>query len=437
MEDILVVTPLSLTIICTCGGALLVGALHLHFRRSILAGLGLGAVAGFLGTQLTMLPLRYCVLDPDNHMFFDVSFLGQTNRVNAVGLITVFLLIVVIWALLLALTQFYRQWTTHRRVFPVPEVTPGMFRGHHLTPWLFIAPTIIGVALFTYYPAIQNFVLGTQLARRGVANTRFICIDNFAALITNSLQDAHYFFLSDGYLFHAENAHYLSVLGISLFFSVFIVLFANVLGIAIALLAYQAIRGANIYRTLLIWPYAISGVVVGIVFQILLGNAGVINHLIQLAGFPEVPFLLDQSLARVSVVLAATWNILAFNVLIYVAGLQAVPRELLEAAAIDGANIWNRFWNITMPMLSPFTYFVVFINLNYTFFDLFGLIDNLTRGGPANSTTNMVVDIIQTGVAARDIGKAAAQSIVLLVIVIGLAVIQYRVMGRRVTYGAA
>jgi sn-glycerol 3-phosphate transport system permease protein len=430
------VTPITLTIIVTLISAALVGALHARNRRNLSIGLALGALAGLLSTQLSMIPLQYCVLDPENHMFFEVSFFGQTTTVNAVTLIGGLAIAIVTWGVMLGLTVMLQEWRTKRRLLPPAETTPGMFARDRISPWLFIAPTVIGVALFTYWPAVQNFILGTQLARRGIPTTRFICIDNFAALITGRLQDAHYYFFSDDVIFRAENAAYLDVLAVSFFFSFFIVILANIIGLGIAMLAFQKIRGAAAYRTLLIWPYALSGVVVGIVFRIMLGNAGVINHFIQGLGLPEIPFLLDQSLARWSVILAATWNILAFNILIYVAALQAVPKELLEAASIDGANVWHRFLNVTLPMISPYTYFVVFINLNYTFFDLFGLIDNLTQGGPVNATTNMVVDIIQTGVVDRDIGKAAAVSIVLLFIVIGLAFLQYRLMGRRVTYGA-
>ena len=180
------------------------------------------------------------------------------------------------------------------------------------------------------YPAAQNFFLGTQLARRGVANTAFICLDNFASLITSRLQDAHYYILSDGFIWHAENARYLVVFGNSVFFSVFIVLVANVLGLAIALLASQKIRGASVYRTLMIWPYAISGVVVGIVFAILLGGggSGFLNQVLRLFGAEPVPFLSDSWWARVSVGAAAAWNKLGFNVLIYIAALQSVPMEL-------------------------------------------------------------------------------------------------------------
>ena len=398
----------------------------------------MGAVSGFLGTLASMIPLQFCVLDPDNQMFFDLSIFGHSARVNAVALITALLIVAVTWAFALAINEIRHRWLARKRIIAAADSAPGAFVGYSFSPWIFIAPTVIGLALFTYYPAAQNFFLGTQLARRGVANTAFICLDNFASLITNPLQDAHYYVISNGFFFLAENARYLAVLGNSFFFSVLIVLCTNVLGIAIATVASQKIRGAVVYRTLMIWPYAISGVVVGVVFAVLLGGggSGFFNQGLQLLGLPSLPFLSDPWWARISVVMAATWNKLAFNVLIYIAALQAVPKELLEAASIDGANAWQRFLNVTLPIISPYIFFVVFLNLNYSFFDLFAVIDNLTGGGPVNSTTNLVVDVIRVGVESRDIGKAAAQSIILLLIVIGLTYLQFRVLGRRVTYGA-
>ena len=418
--------------------ALIVGLLYWRRERDAKSGIILGAVSGCLGTLASMIPLQFCVLDPANHMFFNLSILGYTARVNAVALIAVILIAVVTWALALAINEIRHRWLARRSSFADADTVPGAFIGYGFSPWLFLAPTVIGLTLFTYYPAAQNFFLGTQLARRGVANTAFICLDNFASLITSPLQDAHYYLISNGFFFWAENARYLAVLGNSFIFSALIVLFTNVLGIAIATVASQKIRGAVVYRTLMIWPYAISGVVVGVVFAVLLGGggSGFVNQAMQLLGLPSLPFLSDPWWARISVVMAATWNKLAFNVLIYIAALQAVPKELLEAASIDGANAWKRFLNVTLPIISPYIFFVVFLNLNYSFFDLFAVIDNLTGGGPVNSTTNLVVDVIRVGVESRDIGKAAAQSIILLIIVIGLTYLQFRVLGRRVTYGA-
>ncbi len=430
--------PFLFTCLASCLAALVVGALFWRSGSGLQDGIALGAIAGFLGSLATMIPLQFCVLDPKNHMFFNLSVLGQTIKVNAVALIAFLLVVVVIWGFALAINRLRHHWLARGGAIWRADTAPGTFVGYDISPWIFLAPTVVGLAVFTYYPAAQNFFLGTQLARRGVTNTVFICLDNFASLITSRLQDAHYYILSDGFLWHAENARYLAVFGNSIFFSVLIVLFANILGIAIALLASQKIRGASIYRTLMIWPYAISGVVVGVVFAVLLGGggSGFFNQGLQLFGFPPIPFLSDPWWARVSVVMAAAWNKLGFNILIYIAALQAVPMELIEAASIDGAGAWKRFLNVTIPMISPYIFFVVFLNLNYSFFDLFAVIDNLTEGGPVFSTTNLVVDVIRVGVESRDIGKAAAQSIVLFIVVIGLTYMQFRVMGRRVTYGA-
>lgn len=425
------------TCLATVLGALAVGAL-LRRSNGLRGGLALGAVAGLLGSLTTMVPLKYCVLDPENHMFFRLSVLGQTITVNAVAVIGILLVMAVTWAFALAIDRLRHHWPARGGTVWQADTAPGTFVGYDFSPWIFLAPTVVGLAVFTYYPAAQNFFLGTQLARRGVANTVFNCLDNFASLITSRLQDAHYYILSDGNIWHAENARYLAVFGNSVFFSLFIVLVANALGIAIALLASQKIRGASIYRTLMIWPYAISGVVVGVVFALLLGGggSGFLNQTLRLLGLQPLPFLSNPWWARASVVAAAAWNKLGFNVLIYVAALQAVPRELLEAASIDGANAWKRFLNVTIPMISPYIFLVVFLNLNYSFFDLYAVIDNLTEGGPVNATTNLVVDVIRVGVESRDIGKAAAQSIVLFMVVVGLTYMQFRVMGRRVTYGA-
>jgi sn-glycerol 3-phosphate transport system permease protein len=205
----------------------------------------------------------------------------------------------------------------------------------------------------------------------------------------------------------------------------------------IAMMAYQPIRGARIYRTLLVWPYSLSPAVVGVIFLLMFSPiAGVINYVIEsLFGF-KVPWLNDPTYAPWTVILAAVWNHLGFNILFYIAGLQNVPTDLQESAAIDGANAWQRFRHVIFPLLSPITFFLVITNLTYSFFDIFATIDMLTRGGPVNSTTTLIYRIFQTGVQERDLGKAAAQSIVLLVMVIGITVLQFRTTGRRVNYGA-
>jgi sn-glycerol 3-phosphate transport system permease protein len=197
------------------------------------------------------------------------------------------------------------------------------------------------------------------------------------------------------------------------------------------------VKGARIYRTLLIWPYAISPAVAGVIFLLLFNPAGgIINYMLSGLGLPAVPWLNNPTFAPWAVIIASVWKSMGFNILFYIAGLQNVPKDLQEAAAIDGANAWQRFWRVVFPLLSPITFFLIITNMTYAFFETFGTIDYLTRGGPLNSTTTMMYRIYQVGIQNNDLGKAAAQSIVLFILVIGLTIMQFRSTGSRVTYGA-
>ena len=184
------------------------------------------------------------------------------------------------------------------------------------------------------------------------------------------------------------------------------------------------------------WPYALSPVIAGIIFQLLFHNvAGVLNHIIDtLFGF-KVDWLLRPDIAPWTVVLASTWNIMGFCILFYIAGLQNVPNDLLEAAAIDGANAFQRFFRITFPLLSPITFFLVVTTTTYAFFDSYGLIDFLTAGGPVEATTTMMYEVFEVGVVARNLGSAAARSLLLFMVVIGVTVMQFRFSRGLVTYG--
>ena len=222
------------TILASALGALIVGAILKRRGRGLRGGMALGAVAGLLGSLATMIPLRYCVLDPENHMFFELSVLGGTVTVNAVALIGFLLVIAVTWAFALAIDRLRHHWSARGGAVWKADTAPGTFIGYDFSPWIFLAPTLVGLAVFTYYPAAQNFFLGTQLARRGVEKTAFNCLDNFASLITSRLQDAHYYILSDGFVWHAENARYLAVFGNSVIFTMFIVLVANMYWVSLS-----------------------------------------------------------------------------------------------------------------------------------------------------------------------------------------------------------
>jgi sn-glycerol 3-phosphate transport system permease protein len=387
---------------------ILFGALYLAYfsqrtSRSLLVGGVVGGLAGLAGAQLFMLPLNYCTFDPERDaidMYFGFFLV-------AVGTFTAVLV-----------TRQLVQIVSSGRGFSAlveGQSTAGTFKGW-LMPWLLLAPTLIILLLFLYYPALDNLRLSTLLARLGTSRTVFVCVDNFTRLI------------SDDYF--------------RVFLTTFAISFAIVvLGLSISLLiaymAYQPIRGAAIYRTLLIWPYAISPAVAGIIFFLLFNpTAGIINHGIEQLGGTGLPWLQNPALAPWTIIIASVWKSLGFSILFYIAGLQNVPKDLLEAAAIDGANAVQRFRNIVIPLLSPITFFLVITNITYAFFETFGTIDFLTRGGPAGATTTMIYQIYDIGISDGDLGKGAAQSIVLFVLVIGITYLQFRTSERRVTYGA-
>jgi sn-glycerol 3-phosphate transport system permease protein len=225
--------------------------------------------------------------------------------------------------------------------------------------------------------------------------------------------------------------------GLSFFLAFAIIFFSLSLSLLIATMAYQPIKGARIYRTLLIWPYALSPVIAGIIFQLMFNNtAGILNYMLESTFGFKVQWLLNPNIAPWTIVATSVWNIMGFNILFYIAGLQNVPNDLLEAAAIDGANVFQRFFRVTFPMLAPITFFLVVTNTTYAFFDTFGLIDFLTGGGPVNSTSTLMYEVFVVGVENRNLGAAAAQSLILFLIVIGVTIIQFRASEERITYGA-
>jgi sn-glycerol 3-phosphate transport system permease protein len=382
------------------------GLMAWYFRRQHLKpiyGLLGGAAAGVIGSLLFMVPLNFCTFEAERDAL-DVAF----------GL----LLIIIGTTLSLLLLRWGVQlW--QRRTLPQPAGTytaPGAFKGR-LTPILLLAPTITILALFLYYPSLDTFRLSTLLVRLGARRTAFVCVDNF----TNLATDATYF----------------NTVVLTLGMSLAIVFLGLVLALLVATAAYQPIRGAAIYRTLLIWPYAISPAVAGVIFLLLFNPAGgIINYMLDGVGIPPIPWINDPAWAPWAIIIASVWKSMGYNILFYIAGLQNIPKDLLEAASIDGANAVRRFRHVMIPLLSPITFFLVITNMTYAFFETFGTIDYMTRGGPLKSTTTMMYRIYEVGIQNNDLGKAAAQSIVLFILVIGLTVLQFRSTESRVTYGA-
>jgi sn-glycerol 3-phosphate transport system permease protein len=398
--------PLVLLIIAALVGAgviafVFVRAGRAMTSRDLLIGGLIGGAAGALGSMMFLAPLNYCTFEPERKPI-DVA-VGIALAAIGAGIA----LLAVRWLLL--------RMRSRGPVFNV-GTQPGAFKGT-LTPLLLLAPTLIILLLFLYYPAVDTFRLSVSLALFGGKRQPFICVDNFTALI--------------------NPAYGKSVL-ITLGMSLAIVVIGLALSLLIATAAYQPVRGARLYRTLLIWPYAISPVVAGVIFSIIFAPVGgIFNHVWEGIFGVSIPWLNDPNYAPWAVIIASVWKSLGFNILFYIAGLQNVPKDLLEAAAIDGANLLQRFRRVTVPLLSPITFFLIVTNMTYAFFETVGTLIYMTGGsGPLDSTNTMMYRIYQTGVQNRDLGSAAAQAIVLFGLVIGLTILQFRTTGERVQYGA-
>lgn len=371
-------------------------------RSSPLFGAGLGVIAGGIGTLLIMLPLQFCTFETD-----------RENLDLIIGIVLTCASIIFTVAVFNWVTQRFLKGENPIAI----DTQPGAFKGGGAIAFFFLAPTLVIVAVFLYYPMFETFRLSTLLARFGAPRTAFVCLNNFTRLV--------------------DNQGYIDSLVISFALALGIITFALSFSLLIASMAYLPIKGARIYRTLLVWPYALSPVIAGIIFRLLFNpTAGVINHVLDNTIGVEVEWLLDPNIAPWTVIMASVWNIMGFNILFYIAGLQNVPNDLIEAAAIDGANSFQRFFRIVLPALSPITFFLFVTNTTYAFFDSFGVIDFLTEGGPVNSTSSLMYEVFVLGVQNRDLGKAAAQSLVLFVIVIGITAIQFRASRNRVSYGA-
>ncbi len=296
--------------------------------------------------------------------------------------------------------------------------------------WLFLLPTLVILLVFIYYPLLQSFSSSLYRSNLFLGTRQFIGLENFRSLFAGPLAPAYY-----------------QALGQTFVFSFAIVLIGLGLSLGIATLANQPVRGARIYRLLLIWPFALSPAVAGTVFLFLFNpQVGIVNDVLE-ALFNVRPRWLDTPLLTFSLVTAAAiWKNLGYNIVFYLAALRNVPFELTEAAQLDGANLWQRFWRITFPMLSPMTFFLVFTNLTFAFFDTFGLVDIMTRGGPIGRppldetgvTTTLMYKIFDDGInGTGSLGEAAAQSILLFFVVAIVTLLQFRFGSRRVYYGGS
>jgi sn-glycerol 3-phosphate transport system permease protein len=288
-----------------------------------------------------------------------------------------------------------------------------VFRSRWL-PYALVAPQLAITIIFFFLPAGQAILQSLQQQDPFGLSVQFVGLDNFRELFSDSL--------------------YLASFRVTALFSVLVAVTGLTVSLALAAFADRVIRGAGIYKTLLIWPYAVAPAVAAVLWLFLLApTLGVVSHWLRALGVSWNP-VLDGGDALALVVTAATWKQISYNFLFFLAGLQSIPKSLIEAAAIDGAGPGRRFWTIVFPMLSPTTFFLLVVNIVYAFFDTFAIIDAATSGGPGQSTEILVYKVYKDGFKALDLGSSAAQSVVLMAIVIGLTIIQFRYIERKVQY---
>jgi sn-glycerol 3-phosphate transport system permease protein len=281
-------------------------------------------------------------------------------------------------------------------------------------PYALVAPQIAVTIVFFFWPAVQAAWYSFQLQDAFGERTQFVGLANFAALFSDS--------------------NYLYSFKITAIFSALVAVSGIAISLLLATMADRVIRGALAYKTLLIWPYAVAPAVAGVLWGFLFApSVGIVTYALRQAGY-NWDWVLQGDQAMALVVIASTWKQISYNFLFFLAGLQSIPKSLIEAAAIDGAGPARRFWTIVFPMLSPTTFFLLVVNIVYAFFETFGVIDATTQGGPAGATQILVYKVYYDGVKASDLGGSSAQSVVLMFIVITLTVIQFRFVERRVQY---
>ena len=283
--------------------------------------------------------------------------------------------------------------------------------------WLALAlvgPQIVITLVFFIWPASQALYQSVLLEDAFGLSRKFVWLDNFASLFSDAI--------------------YLASFGRTIVFSAATAFLSLSVALVLAAMADRIIKGATAYRTLVIWPYAIAPAVAGVLWFFMFNpSIGVLAYLLKALGYDWNHYL-DGTDAMILIILAASWKQVSYNFLFFLAGLQAIPRSLVEAAAIDGAGPFKRFRTIVFPLLSPTTFFLLVVNIVYAFFDTFGIVHATTSGGPAQSTTILVYKVFSDGFIGLDLGGSAAQSVVLMAIVIALTAVQFRYIERKVAY---
>ncbi len=430
---------------------------------------GLGSAIAVLGAAVTPIAMGQC------------AFAAETTGVDHLFAYT--LMAGGAWLALIALQSFFDRADGKKSesAAMTGEIRTGGFRMGWWVPWALLSPTLIVLIVFLYLPAIQTFTLSTKLTRLGAPKSVDVCFGNFTELfITDPWKLVAYPLIAVGLIYGArfwmnrsepgtlsrkgadvatvvamlsvfvalyamfspgggEQVAYRPVYVTTVIISVGIVAFGMIGGLAVAYLAFRRIRGGSLYRTFLIWPYAISPAVAGVLFFMIFDpTAGIFTHTMSSVFGIDVPnYRHNAFMAQSAIILASGWKILGYNILFYLAGLQTVSHDQIEAALLDGASTWQRFVKIVLPALSPITFFLLVTNLTYAFFEVYATIDFMTKGAPAGKTSVAIYEIIRVGVNNGDLGRGAAQSVLLFAAVIAVTLWQFRTSGSRVSYGGS
>ncbi len=277
-----------------------------------------------------------------------------------------------------------------------------------------LAPQIIITLVFFIWPAAMALYQSVMQEDAFGLSTTFVGMENFKYIFTDSI--------------------YLNSIKVTMIFSFSVAALAMSTALILAVMAERVIRGATSYKTFIIWPYAVAPVVAAVLWYFLFNpTVGMISFFLKAIGI-DWNFTLNGTQAMILVIIAAAWRQISYNFLFFLAGLQAIPKPFIEAAAIDGASPWKRFWTISFPLLSPTVFFLLVMNLVYAFFETFGIIHAITEGGPDEATNIMVFKIYHDVFESLDLGGSAAQSVILMAFVIVLTVVQFKYIERKVHY---
>jgi sn-glycerol 3-phosphate transport system permease protein len=281
-------------------------------------------------------------------------------------------------------------------------------------PYLLVAPQILITLIFFIWPASQALYQSVLREDAFGLSSTFVGLANFFYIFTD--------------------AAYLNSIYVTAIFSFCVAAIAMCTALLLAVMADRVIRGATTYKTLIIWPYAVAPVVAAVLWYFLFNpTVGIVTFYLKVIGY-NWNHLLNGGQALLLVIIAAAWREISYNFLFFLAGLQAIPRSFIEAAAIDGASPGKRFWTVVFPLLSPTVFFLIVVNIVYAFFDTFGVIHAITEGGPNAATNIMVFKVYHDGFLSLDLGGSAAQSVILMIVVISLTVMQFRYIERKVHY---